>query len=247
MKIFDNQTHTQPNIARTLSLKTAIPVVALFISLTAHASLITANPGDNFHDAQNINGSFDLSFDVDIGDFNGSNTSRRIPHSSIDAAHMNHGYTHWYTFSLSASSTVILDIDYGADFVPTGPDYPDDITDTELFLLDNNGSILDKNDDTQNYGARPGAGGSVFHYDSFLETGVGPGDYYIAVCEFSCSASGFGISGNEFTENDGYMLQVSASNPGPVPVPGPNSLGLLATGIAALAFYRRSRRQFTAE
>lgn len=212
-----------------LNIKTYYRLAAFtlcFSAIPAQALPIIAEPGSNYHKAQHIEGKFDLSFNADIGDVTGANTSTRIPHATIDASNAGYGLTHWYSFGVARPSTVILDIDYGAEYIVTGGEYPYGITDTVVSLYDRDLNIISQNDDhSPMYGPIAGAGGSIFHYDSFIETILDDGFYYVAVSQFL---------NTDFTANNGYVLQLSISHP----VPGPPGTILILMGLGAFCFAR---------
>lgn len=205
-----------------------LAITLCFVTIPAHALLVTAQPGSDHRDAQVINGKFDLAFSADIGDVTGTNTSTSIPHATIDASGAGYGRFHWYSFDVAKSSTVILDVDYGAEYVVTDGPYPSGITDTLMHLYGDNLHVIATNDDhTPENGPVAGAGGSIFHYDSFIQTMLDPGLYYVAISQYLDV---------DFTAENGYLLQISVSHP--VPEPSSKILILLAFGAFFFKRYR---------
>lgn len=239
----------QPMRNKSIKIIKGATLAFCLLTTPAHALLITANPGETFQDAQALDGRFDLSFSADIGDYRidpdtgqpySVNTSTSIPHVTVDASQVGHGLEHWYSFRVAKTSTVILDVDYGADagqasgwFSEDGEyhSYPE--MDTFMGLYDFNGNTVAQNDDHDRgiWGPIAGAGGSSHHYDSFIQTVVDSGRYYVSINHFRDL---------EFRPDFGYILQVSVSHP----VPEPSMVALLMITLGGLAAKRLKRVSF---
>ena len=80
----------------------------------ANAAVINEiEPNDTIATAQNIDAFFDLSFDPNIEDVAGVNTSVTISHAEVQGT--GDGTTDFYSFTGQAGSLAILDIDCGSD------------------------------------------------------------------------------------------------------------------------------------
>lgn len=209
----------------------SMTLAMVFMAAPARALVIDANPGADYSSAQALNGWFDLGFSTDIGDETGLNTSLSIPHVTVDASQAGYGLTHWYSFDVAKTSTVILDVDYGAEYVVEDESHPDDITDTFMSLLDWDRNTLAENDDhSPIFGPVAGAGGSIHHYDSFIQALLDPGRYYVAIRQFNSAP---------FQAQNGYVLQASVTHP----VPEPPAAFLLLIALGGLWVRRRNCRQ----
>ena len=129
------------------------------------AAVDEGEPNDSIDQAQNIDGSFSLDSDPNIGDMF-SNTSEIVPHATVNGT--GNDTVDYYSFEVSqAGDGVILDVD-GASF------------DSWVELYDDSSvQPLTYNDDAP---TEWGQGGSVSGLDSYLEyTFQTPGTYYVAV------------------------------------------------------------------
>ena len=137
------------------------------------SSVSDVEPNDSIAGAQNIDGSFSLDFDPNIGSAY-TNTSESLPHATVNGT--GNGTKDYYSFTVSqAGDGVILDVDEGIFCDPEGcPGF-----DSWIELYDSSGQSLANNDDES---TEWGQGGSISGVDSFLEyTFETPGTYYVAV------------------------------------------------------------------
>ena len=159
---------------RTILLFTVMAAALLIGSGVALAAAVSdVEPNDSIAGAQNIDGSFSLDFDPNIGSAY-TNTSESLPHATVNGT----GNDTWdyYSFTVSqAGDGVILDVDEGIFCAPEGcPGF-----DSWINLYDSSGQSLATNDDES---TEWGQGGSISGVDSFLEyTFETPGTYYVAV------------------------------------------------------------------
>ena len=179
-------------------------MVVVYAGAAWAASVSEVEPNDSIAGAQNIDGSFSLDSDPNIGD-TVVNTSTIIPHATIHGT--GNDTVDWYSFTVSqAGDGVILDEDSAIDcnnyegcngFDPT------------VYLYDSSGQKLAENSDSD---IAFGQGGSISYGDPYLEyTFQTPGTYYVAVGGANCCNVGpspipavGGISGTPQ-----YQLQVS--------------------------------------
>jgi Bacterial pre-peptidase C-terminal domain/PEP-CTERM motif len=220
----------------TMTKSTSIPtkiLAAAFAMLigaaSAEAATITKIGGNHSNlTAQNLNGNFDLTPDANVLD------SAFIPHVTINNAMGDNGFD-WYSFTATAAGRLILDIDGGIN-AGAGS------IDTMLHLFNSAGTRIASNDD---FAMTAGGGGSIHAYDSFIDTMIGAGQYYVVVGEFWSESSGgpFGMSGNYPDAGDDYTLHVSLQNPAATSVPEPASALLFGLGLAGIAAIRRRHRR----
>lgn len=160
-------------------------------------------PNDTLPSAQSLEGYiWSLNSHPDIGDAFG-NTSTVYPHLTITATG-NESFD-YYSFVVSSTpARGIFDIDYGA----TGSPLTD--LDSQIFLYDSAGNLLDSNNDAA---VALGAGGSTSTLDSFLAyTFDRPGTYIIGVAASPSNGMPGGIVGTPVGAGDTYTLQVSIEN-----------------------------------
>ena len=208
----------------------------MFVAGSAQAASIVANPGSVYTGAQDISAAFDLSYSADIGDMT-SNTSTTARHVTIDAMSGNVSGYNWYSFTIlenlaapGALSTTVLDIDYGRGATGNAPGSVDLL----ISLYDSVGDVVMSNNNSL---FAYGQDGSVADQDSYIETTLLAGTYYIAVgatgtkFKDNWSVSGPG-NGNSLLElGDTYMLQVS--------VPIPAAVWLFGSALCFLGWMRR--------
>ncbi|MCA9136973.1 MAG: DVUA0089 family protein, partial [Planctomycetales bacterium] len=141
---------------------------------------------------QTDNVQWSLASDGDITD------STSIPHLTVQGT--GDGTFDYYAFTVSGANVRgIFDIDYGYTGVFPGS------FDTELFLYDQTGTLLDLNDD-----AVAGDAGSDSSLDSFIDyLFTSPGTYVVAVGRFDSFPSQGGVSGNAPDYGDTYVLHLS--------------------------------------
>jgi Ca2+-binding RTX toxin-like protein len=159
---------------RMILLFTVMAAALLIGSGVALASSVSdVEPNDSIAGAQNIDGSFSLDFDPNIGSAY-TNTSESLPHATVNGT--GNETKDYYSFTVSqAGDGVILDVDEGIFCAPEGcPGF-----DSVIELYDSSGQPLAHNDDES---TEWGQGGSISGVDSFLEyTFETPGTYYVAV------------------------------------------------------------------
>lgn len=204
----------------------------------ARADIISeVEPNNTLATAQNVNGSFSLTFNPNIGTGSGGgfvNTSTTIPHVTILSGPGQAASVDLYRFTMSTPGRIILDIDSSATN-PLGGGVPPQNTnfDTTFNLLNSAGvSLFFSDDNGGDPGDTPGVltGGG---FNSRIETGVLPaGDYFVQVQAFASSV---------VPTNGTYTLHISADG-AQVFVPEPATMavfGLMAVGAGA--FVRRRK------
>ena len=191
-------------------LLAAFFAAGLFVAGTSQAAYISeVEPNNSIAQAQSLDGHFTTDYDADI------TNSTTMAHASVTGT--GDGTWDYYSFTLSALSSVIFDIDYGM------PDL-----DSWLNIYDAAGTRIAYNDDSSTIDP-----GSSHHYDSYLSTTLAAGVYYIAVGQYSNSPISSGKD---------YTLHVSASYPAAVPLPAAAPLLLSGLGIlGALGSKRRKK------
>jgi len=205
-------------------LGTCLGVVASSLFLSAAFSPVKAavvnqiKPNHSFSQAQYISpASFTLDYVKAIGLPPDTNTSTTLPHVSILGIADGGNYD-FYKFTTSGGTTLI-----DADFTTN--------IDTWLELYDSSQNQLAVSDDfgwdvgPNTDGSAPGQS-TYYYYDSFIESVLAPGAYYVKVARFP---------GLTLNAGQAYTLQISTSS-----VPGP--LPLLGAG-AAFGFSRKLRQR----
>jgi hypothetical protein len=220
--------------------------------------------GNSIELAFKLDGFFQNSFNSDVGNGSGVNTSTSIPY--VSRAVVGDDTYDYYRFSvITPGSLGIFDIDNGMSDV-----------DLWIALFDSNGTPLAENDDRFSPAADDGddaidqGAGSVHGFDSFLEYVFDiPGKYYIGVAAYRATANAVvggwdttlveEVACDEFNNCVGtgnfvaatppiptgsdYTLYVSLSD-GPVNVvPLPAGAPLLLSALAAMAGIARRLRQ----
>ncbi|GMQ76588.1 MAG: hypothetical protein BMS9Abin01_1873 [Gammaproteobacteria bacterium] len=129
-----------------------------------------------------------------------------LPRVSIDGSIDPVSDVDVYAIELQAGETLVLDIDYGVDLSTSTS------VDTQLFVLDANGTEL-ANNDNASFGV--GGAGSGISFDAFLKfTAIDAGTYYVAVTSFNNDPAGSGggtFDGNGLSSGD-YVLNISVEN-----------------------------------
>jgi Ca2+-binding RTX toxin-like protein len=156
-----------------------LAAMAAMVVVYAGAALATSvdegEPNDSLAQAQNIDNSFSLDFDPNIGN-KVTNTSEILPHATVNGT--GNDTVDYYSFRVShAGDGVILDVD-GAWVCNEDFTSCDGFT-SFLSIYDKSGQTLTSNDL-----GRPeyGQGGSSNEVDTYLEyTFKTPGTYYVAV------------------------------------------------------------------
>jgi len=170
-------------------------------------------------------------------------------------------YVDFFGISAAAPTHFMADVTaHGLDLLGNGVA---DLRDAELYLLRDDGSrsaddIVAHNDDYSALGSG-GESGSIHRYDSFLSVNLAPGDYLLAVGQFSFSEDELiagimdtGINFHEYMERDqtfstNYRLTLTfdtLDGPGNgSQIPEPGTVLLLGTGMAGLALWARRREQ----
>jgi len=213
-------------------INTFISIATIVLSSQVSASIITKlESNDTLATAQNIDASFTLDYDVNIGDKFGVNTSESIAHATIDA--IGNGTFDYYTFTVENNNAIgIFDIDFGLNVGGS--------VDTELGLWDASGNVLASNDDSSK---SSGAEGSVHRYDAFIQYDfTSAGTYYIGVGRYNSYARSGGFSTNSGKVGNGSTYTLQASVDGhTVDVAEPASLAAFALSLFGLASVRRKK------
>jgi filamentous hemagglutinin family protein len=121
-----------------------------------------------------------------------------IPHTTVNAG--GDDSFDYYAFEVETpDSRGIFDIDTGTNKL-----------DTQLFLFDQAGNLLDSNDDAP---ITAGAGGSTDNFNSYLNYSfIAPGTYVVGVGLYPSNGNNSGqtpLSGTPLAQGDNYQLQVS--------------------------------------
>ena len=177
-------------IARKKTLyfqRLALAIGCASISTLGYATpLAEIEPNDEIANAQIIDASFDTSASPDI------KHATFIPHVSISATG-NDTYDYYQFTVANAGSYGIFDIDYGYNSGGS--------VDTHIRLINQAGTVLKNNDDTN---LTQGAGGSVHNYDSYIAYNfIDSGTYYLKVSR---------NSDNPIPASSDYVLQVSLTD-----------------------------------
>jgi hypothetical protein len=156
-----------------LTLLGAMVAGMLYAGVALAAPVNEVEPNNSSAAAQNIDGSFTLDQDPDIGDVT-INTSTTIPHATVEGT--GDDSVDYYSFTVTqAGARGIFDIDYAAGVCDSSLAG----FDAFIALYDSNDNVLAFNDDAD---TTVGQGGSVCGFDSYFEhTFATPGTYYIAV------------------------------------------------------------------
>lgn len=171
--------------------------------------------------AQSLDGLFNKVDDPIIGPTIGVGsvlTASLIPHVTVRGT--GNGTFDYYSFTITQPGQVAaFDID------STLPDGVNQI-DTQLFLYDQAGNLLEAGDDST---PTDGAGGSTSTLDPYFEhTFAQPGKYIIGVARFNSTGAQGGIVGNPLLPGDRYSLNVSllgVANGAPLGVRVYNGIG----------------------
>ena len=165
----------------------ALAIGCASISTLGYAAPLTEiEPNDEIANAQIIDASFDTSASPDI------KHATFIPHVSISATG-NDTYDYYQFTVANAGSYGIFDIDYGYNSGGS--------VDTHIRLINQAGTVLKNNDDTN---LTQGANGSVHNYDSYIAYNfIDSGTYYLKVSR---------NSDNPIPASSDYVLQVSLTD-----------------------------------
>ena len=152
-------------------------MVVVYAGAAWATSVNEVEPNDSIAEAQNIDGSFSLDSDPNIGDMF-SNTSEIVPHATVNGT--GNETVDYYSFTVAqAGDGVILDVDGAAVCNEEGCS---GFFDSWVELYDSSGEFLAASDDAP---TAWGQGGSASGLDSYLEyTFQTPGTYYVAVGRF---------------------------------------------------------------
>ncbi|MBW4487728.1 MAG: tandem-95 repeat protein [Trichocoleus desertorum ATA4-8-CV12] len=204
-------------------LQSSLRIIGLASSPT-NGSITRSNTGFNYTPRANFNGNDSFSYivrdaqggtstgtvnlvvarDVDsrssysLNPDSNIENATTIPHASILNV-AGDGTFDYYAFT-AGGSTAILDIDFGAK--PTGS------IDTELFLFDQTGALVARND---NASTALGAGGSTSGLDAYIKaSNLTAGQLYIVgVAQSGAGFSGGQIFGNPPNSGQTYNLHIS--------------------------------------
>jgi hypothetical protein len=219
----------------------------IIVPFAANAdSVVEIESNDSAATAQNIDGSFDLSFNALIGDAAYVNTSTTIPHAEITGT--GDGTYDWYSFTVAtAGSQGVFDIDCawqnqsgecaGSGLI-TSFDAFIDLFDTDgVTPLRDTNAYSDGYDDgfisfPTGTGRDAGSTGS-FGLDPFVTyTFATSGTYYIRVGECCGFTDPTDFTSAVALEPSGdYLLNVSISDPTPTPEILLEQLGTAVIGV----------------
>jgi len=194
----------------TLAITTAV----CFLSAAAHAASVPeSEPNEPFAAAQNVDAFFDLTFDVNIENFAGVNTSTTVPHVEIVSPGDASGTTDYYSFTAAVGDGVTLDIDCGERSATTCSSAVS--IDAYIELYDPTGALFASNDDGVPV-SDTGSAGLATTLDSIKEIALcGPGLWTVRVSE-SPGSVGIPAGGD-------YILNISVG-------PGVGAVNTISTG-----------------
>ena len=189
-------------------------VAACLLGATARAAPVPeSEPNEPLASAQNVDGFFDLTFDPNIENFAGVNTSTTVPHVEIVSSGDSSGTVDYYSFTAVAGDGVTLDIDCGERSDSTCSSLGS--IDSYIELYDPMGALFASNDDGSPV-ADTGSAVLSNTLDSIKEIALsGPGIWTVRV---SASPGGVGIpAGGD------YILNISLG-------PGVGAVDTVSTG-----------------
>ncbi|MCA9072809.1 MAG: PPC domain-containing protein, partial [Planctomycetaceae bacterium] len=187
------------------------------VSGTLNPRNLSLDRNETFAGAQSLEDvGFNLIFNADIGDNGQNNTSKFIPHTTIEA--IGDGFLDHYSFFANEGDRLIIDID-NANF------------DSEVILFDEYGNLVDLNHNKNS--SDLGSNG----IDSFIEVDIPrTGNYVIRVAQFSGNSgvvpeveTNNSLGSTQNLENEDFSLLVNGSIND-----GGNSTLTTSTGVGAI-------------
>ena len=213
------------------SFAKSLIAVAVLASGAAHAGFYDDNTASNtLSGAVNVDPYFTATFNPDVGDVNGLNTSTSLPWVSIWG--QGDGAYDYYSFS-SGGGTIIADIDYTYQNQANRHGF-----DSEIAIWRANGdgtfALLAQNDD---HAIIAGDGGTIHAYDAFIQLdNAASGRYVVGVATYSSTATSTGFTGTVIGNDRQYGLAISTA-----PVPEPETYAMLLAGLGVMGAIARRR------
>ena len=200
-----------------------------FGSAQASSYINEVESNDTLATAQNLDGTFSLFYDPWVTN---SDTDQHV-----SVLGTGDGTYDWYSFTVTAPSTWIFDIDQGNND-------PNLVNATDSFdpfirLFDSSGSQIAQADD---YAADPGSesifSGMSWSYDSYLTFSfTSAGTYFLKVAQY-----GIGLD-DPVGANSDYILQIAASSGAVGNVPVPAAAFLFTPALLGGAAVARRRKK----
>jgi len=215
-------------------LATMVAGVLLASGVALAAVVDEVEPNDSIAGAQDLAAaSFDLTENADIED------STEVLHATVNGTGTAPETFDYYSFTVPEGDPVrvILDIDHTTLVTPSPPPDESDIYDSWIELYDSSGTFLaDSDDDSGDPGSTTD---DPFGRDSFIQTTLDPGTYYVAVGRFTFDDTSSEFMG-EVPDTATYQLHVSVGDdttpPDTTITDGPTNGSLVNPGFATLSF-----------
>jgi len=215
-------------------LATMVAGVLLASGVALAAVVDEVEPNDSIAGAQDIAAaSFDLTENADIED------STEVLHATVNGTGTAPETFDYYSFTVPEGDPVrvILDIDHTTLVTPSPPPDESDIYDSWIELYDSSGTFLaDSDDDSGDPGSTTD---DPFGRDSFIQTTLDPGTYYVAVGRFTFDDTSSEFMG-EVPDTATYQLHVSVGDdttpPDTTITDGPTNGSLVNPGFATFSF-----------
>jgi len=213
-------------------------LVTCVLMATKASSAPTADtePNDSIPGAQSVDSFFDLSFNVQIENAAGVNTSTSIRHAEVVSPPTDFsGTADYFSFFVAATERITIDIDCASGAPPlTGCPPGTYEMDSVIRLYDPSSTFVASSDDCFTGATDTGSEGDECDtVDSFLTytDTAGGGTYTVSVREWNDPGIIPGVD---------YTLNISVTTAAPVPALSPVGMAVL-TSLFAIASYRRLR------